>query len=171
MPTPDVLAVFTVTLLFAGDRCLLLERSSDRARLPGFWTGIGGRVEPHELNRLAEAARRELAEETAVPLDSLPTIVLRRVLLQHRPTSAELTVLLYFTGELPEPIPLPPGPEGVFHWVNTSTLETLPLADNARLVLPYLVTDQVRDPQGIEPVKLGIARCDARGRVVDVLWG
>ncbi|MFN3336583.1 MAG: NUDIX domain-containing protein, partial [Thermomicrobium sp.] len=165
------LAAFTVTLLFAGDHCLLLERGANRTRLPGFWTGIGGRVEPHEMTRLAQAARRELAEETGLPLDTLPTVILRRVLLQHRPTSVELTLLLYFTGELPAPIPLPRGPEGVFHWVNTSTLQTLPLADNARLVLPYLVTDQARDPQGIEPVKLGIARCDASGRVVDVLWG
>ncbi len=171
MPTPNALAAFTVTVLFAGDHCLLLERSTDRTRLPGLWTGIGGRVEPQEFTQLTAAARRELAEEMRLPLETLPPILLRRVLLQHRPTGAELTVLLYFTGELPEPIPLPPGPEGVFHWVNTSTLETLPLADNARLVLPYLITDRIRDPQGIEPVKLGIARCDASGHIVDVLWG
>ncbi|MCS7050127.1 MAG: NUDIX domain-containing protein [Thermomicrobium sp.] len=170
MTRPDVLAVFTVTLLFAGDRCSVLERSPQRSRLPGQWTGIGGRVDPQEYGALAAAARRELAEEIGLPPEAIPSLVLRRVLLQHRPSSAELTVLLYYTGELSATFPVPPSPEGTVHWVDPATLASLPLVDNARLVLPLLVHDRERDPHGHEPVKLGVARCDASGRVVGVLW-
>ncbi len=170
MSAPPSLVVFTVTLLFAGTHCLLLERSPTRARFPGQWTGIGGRVEPAELADLASAARRELAEETGLPLDALPELVLRRVVLQRRPGHSELTLLCYFTGELPAPYPLPPGQEGTFHWVEPARLLSLPLVDNARLVLPLLVTDHARDPAGQAPVRLGIARADEHGTIVDILW-
>ncbi|WP_448575716.1 NUDIX domain-containing protein [Thermomicrobium sp.] len=170
MPAPNALTVFTVTLLFAGEHCLLLHRHAWRHRFPDQWTGLGGRVEPAELADLASAARRELAEEIGVPPHDLPPLVLRRVLLQHRPGDAELELLLYFTGELAGPLALPPSREGTLHWVAPADLATLPLVDNARLVLPHLVADRARDPTGSEPVKLGIARCDEEGRVVAVTW-
>lgn len=170
MSAPDSLAAFTVTFLFAGDSCLLLERSRDRTRFPGQWTGIGGRVEPHELAGLAAAARREAGEETGLPDDTLPPLVLRRVVLQHRPGSSELTLLLYFTGELPQPVVPPPGREGTFHWVTTAELSRLPLIDNARIVLPLLVADRRHDPAGHGPVRLGVARCAPDGTVVEIVW-
>ncbi|MBO9405092.1 MAG: NUDIX domain-containing protein [Thermomicrobium sp.] len=170
MTAPNALAVFTVTLLFAGERCLLLHRHTQRHRFPDLWTGLGGRVEPTELADLASAARRELAEETGMPLHDVPSLVLRRVLLQHRPASAELELLLYFTGELASPLTISASREGTLHWVAPTDLPALPLVDNARLVLPHLVADRARDPAASEPVKLGIARCDEQGRVVAIAW-
>jgi 8-oxo-dGTP diphosphatase len=170
MSFPERLAAFTVTLLFSGEQCLLIERSRDRARFPGQWTGIGGRVEPHEMTDLPAAARRELAEETGLPPGMLPALVLRRVLLQQRPESQELTLLLYCTGELPTRLALPPSREGTFHWVPVSQLASVPLVDNARLVLPLLVADRSRDPEGHEPPRLGVARYDASGRLAEIVW-
>lgn len=170
MHPPLSLAAFTVVLLFAADRCLLLERSPNRARFPGLWTGVGGRIRPHELADLAAAARRELGEETGLGIELLPPLVLRRALLQHRAGSSELTLLCYFTGELSAPLDLPASPEGTFHWVEVGQLATLPLVDNARLVLPLLVADRARDPAGHEPVRLGIARSVPDGTIVDVVW-
>jgi 8-oxo-dGTP diphosphatase len=170
MLVPHALAAFTVTLLFNGDSCLLLERSRDRARFPGLWTGIGGRVEPHELADLATAARRELVEETDLPPEAVPPLVLRRAVLQHRPESPELTLLLYFTGELPQRLLLPPSREGTFHWVEAGKLPQLRLIDNARIVLPLLVADRARDPAGNGPVRLGVARCDPDGTIVEIVW-
>ncbi len=171
MHPPVSLAAFTIVLLFAADRCLLLARSRDRARFPGLWSGIGGRVEPHELADLAAAARRELREETGLDIELLPPLVLRRALLQHRAGSSELTLLFYFTGELSAPLDVPASREGTFHWVEVAQLATLPLVDNARLVLPLLVADRARDPAGQEPVQLGIARSAPDGTIVDVVWG
>ncbi len=170
MVAPHALAAYTVTLLFHGDSCLLLERSSDRARFPGQWTGIGGRVESHELADLTAAARRELAEETGLPPHDVPPLVLRRAVLQHRPSRPELTLLLYFTGELPQRLALPPGREGAFHWIRASELPQLPLIDNARIVLPLLVADRARDPTGNEPVRLGVARYAPDGTIAEIVW-
>lgn len=167
---PTQLALFTVTLLLAGNFCLLVERAPDRARWPGYWTGLGGQVEPAELVDLERAARREVSEETGLPMESISPLILRRVLLQHRPGTSAITLLLYFTGEVREPFTVSPGREGTLHWVPQTQLPEHRLIDNARLVLPLLLADHQRDPRGQQPVRLGIAQCLPNGEVAEILW-
>jgi len=60
-----------VTLTFAlHEGFVLLQRRSERSdRFAGRWNGVGGHVEPGEC--IADAARRELREETGLEVDDL----------------------------------------------------------------------------------------------------
>jgi dihydroneopterin triphosphate diphosphatase len=60
---PDLVDCWIFREAPAGTDVLLLRRSPNRI-LPGLWQGVSGGVEPGE--RIAEAALREVVEETAI---------------------------------------------------------------------------------------------------------
>lgn len=164
----DALAAYTVILLEHGGRYLLLRRAAGKAFAPGRWTGIGGRVEADETGALAASALRELAEETGIVAAQITPLVLRRALCHARP-GGPLTVLLYYTARLAEPL-LPPCSEGTLAWVAPEELAALDVIETTRPVLPLLVADMARDPLGREPVRLGAAAYDAAGTLRRVVW-
>lgn len=47
-----------------GSRVLMLKRSPDRKLAPDLWTGVGGHIEPDEINDPKSACYREIYEET-----------------------------------------------------------------------------------------------------------
>ncbi len=166
---PNALEAYTVALLEHGNRYLLLKRSSMKGFMPGRWTGIGGRVKDSEFNDLRSAALRELYEETGIEEDDIARFILRRVLLVARPGRA-LTVLLYFTGCLNRPL-LPECNEGDLAWVEAEQIDALDVIESTRPVLPLLVADQKRDPEGSEPVQIGVGTFGQDGAFSGVVWG
>jgi 8-oxo-dGTP diphosphatase len=164
----DALAVYTVILLEHGGRYLLLRRAAGKAFAPGRWTGVGGRVEADEYGALAAAALRELAEETGITAAQISPPVLRRVLCHARP-GGPLTVLLYYTARLTERL-LPPCGEGTLAWVTPEELAALDVIETTRPVLPLLIADMARDPEGREAVRPGAVGYGADGVLRQVVW-
>lgn len=66
-PAPQPASTVSVTVRRDDGRVLLLKRTEARG---GFWQPVTGRVEPGEAP--LEAARREVREETGLPLDVTP---------------------------------------------------------------------------------------------------
>jgi 8-oxo-dGTP diphosphatase len=165
---PTGLAVFTMTLLRAGARYLLLRRAESKAFAPGRWTGVGGRVEPGELHDLESAALREIAEETGLTPSDVSHLCMRRALLQHRP-GHPLTVLVYLTGEIQEERPLA-SCEGTLHWVAAQDFNDLDIIENTAEVLPLLVDDILRDPKAHGTVITGAAFFASDGSLTSLVW-
>ena len=90
------------------------------------------------------------------------------MLLHNRPTEP-LTLLLYFTGELSEPVS-PDCPEGTLHWFGPDELDQYDLIDNAAVVIRLLIDDIARDPLGTEPVVVGAARYAPNGTLERIVW-
>ena len=162
---PDSLSVYVVLVLECQGKVLLLQRARTKRFAPGLWTGIGGLVESQELGTLRAAGLRELYEETGIRADDVSGLTLRRVLLHARD---QLTLLLYFTGKL-DHYNLPDCTEGTLAWVAPERLPTLEWVDNARVVIPLVAEDHQRDPQGLEPVRLGVAHY-VDGRLERIVW-
>jgi 8-oxo-dGTP diphosphatase len=157
--------LFTVVVLFHGERLLLLKRAAWKSFFANRWTGIGGRVEPNELDDLEEAARRELFEETDLQPSEVSPLTLRRTLTLDRPTEG-LLCILYFTGRTTSGR-VPSCNEGTLHWVTPSELSALDIIDNSAGVFSRLV-DDVR--LGRTGVRCGIATYEPGGRLVRILF-
>ena len=48
---------------------LLMKRAENRVFNPGFWSGVGGHMEPKEINDPLSACYREIEEETGIIKD------------------------------------------------------------------------------------------------------
>lgn len=162
------LAAFTMTLLCCDDHYLMLRRGNHKAFAPGRWTGIGGRVEPDEFDDIHTSALREISEETGYQRNEIEHLVLRRSLIQQRP-GHPVTVLFYFTGDVGVRR-TPTTDEGSLHWVTLQEFPLLDVIENTRLIIPLLIEDRNRDPQGSHPHVPGASFFDGQGNLNSLVW-
>lgn len=55
---------------------LLMKRADNRKIAPGVWSGIGGHIEPHEINTPLSACYREIEEESGITRDKISSLEL-----------------------------------------------------------------------------------------------
>ncbi|MDB4882575.1 MAG: type secretion system protein [Gemmatimonadetes bacterium] len=97
--------VYLVALIADGWRVLALQRSEE-TRCPGAWESVHGRIEPGEEPE--DAAVREVAEETGLPVDRLYNVTVQPFYL-HKSHTVELAVVFAAFVDQGKPITL--GPE------------------------------------------------------------
>lgn len=134
----------TSVLLVRGGHVLLLYRKGSRA-IDDSWVGIGGHLEPSEIDDPTRGALREMEEEIGVSPDQICDLALRYVSL--RDTGTELRHTYYFTATLQPDVPLPVDcTEGDLRWfdlaMDPSDLEMPP---TARLALAHWLKDGRHD--------------------------
>ena len=167
-PKPNAFALYTVLFLRFEERFLLLKRSSTKRIAPGRWTGVGGKVERDETNDLRTSMLRELAEETGLTENDIDALSLRRVLYHNR-AGEPLTGLLYYTAEL-RAYSLPECTEGTLYWKEPKNFAALDIIETTNLVLPHLVEDMQRDPNGHARVRIGVTHYQADGTLTSLSW-
>ena len=162
------LEAYSVTVLIFEDRYLLLERAATKAFAPLRWTGVGGHVEADEFDNLRGSSLRELEEEAGFAESDIANFALRRALLVA-PVEGPLKIVVYCTARL-HVWSLPACPEGTLRWVAREEIDVLDVIEDTAQVLPLLFDDEVRDPQGHEPIRIGIGRHRTDGRCAPLLW-
>ncbi|WUJ69756.1 NUDIX domain-containing protein [Kribbella soli] len=141
---------------------LLLYRRGSRT-IADSWVGIGGHVEPCELDDPAAAALRELHEEVGIAADHLDNFSLRYVAM--RDTSTELRTTYYFTADLRPDSPIPTEcTEGDLRWFElTMDPTTLDMPPTAAVAFSHWLAVGRHDQQ------LRFITIDAAGRVTGPL--
>lgn len=134
----------TSVFLVRDGRVLLLYRKGSRA-IEDSWVGIGGHVEPEEIDDPTAGALRELEEEIGVTADQISGLSLRYVAL--RDTGQELRHTYYFTATLRSDAPLPADcAEGDLQWFDlTANPSHLDMPPTARVAFDHWLTEGRHD--------------------------
>ena len=140
------LKVYVTVFLIHDGNVLLLKRSPEKSFAPGLWTGVGGRVEQEEFEKLEAAAFREVEEETGLGMREIRELKLRVVV--TRPESGDLVLVCFYSGFA---LRAAEGPcsEGELRWINTGNLDSLDMIENAREALDSILSSGM-EQDGVE---------------------
>lgn len=72
----------STAFLFNGNKVLMMKKDSSRITDTVFWTGLGGHLEPDELNFPNRACIREIFEESGIQEEEIEELKLKYILLQ-----------------------------------------------------------------------------------------
>lgn len=137
----------TAIYLRADDEILLLYRQKSRVGADS-WRGIGGHLEPAEINHPQQGALRELTEETKINPEIIKGLNLKYITFRH--IDGEIRVNYYYFGDINKnQLTDLSSTEGILAWkkFDTSLLE-LDMPPTAKAVLehaikyPTLLTDE-----------------------------
>lgn len=74
---------YTCAFLEHEGNFLLMKRASDRDENPDLWSGVGGKMEPDEINDPFSACMREINEETGMTANHIENLVLRYIIIRR----------------------------------------------------------------------------------------
>lgn len=114
---------------------LLMHRGLHKKIAPGMWAGIGGHVEPSEINDPAAACLREIEEESGVLPSDIQDLSLRYIVVNNAESGIE--IIYFFTGELKSQCLLAETDEGTLHWVDINEARKLPMSLPVRQIYSH----------------------------------
>lgn len=125
----------TAIYLVRGDKVLLLYRVGSRVGGPS-WRGVGGHMEPNEINDPEACVLRELWEETGIERGNISELALRYITLRLK--DGEIRQNYYYfaklaAGKEPEQV----SSEGKLKWFLPEELAELEMPVTARHVLEH----------------------------------
>lgn len=113
-PCPLTLANYVCAFLEHDGRILLMKRAADRKINPGYWSGIGGKIEPLELNDPHSACLREIWEETGIAACDISDMQLRYIITRRHGTRISQSYIYFGTSKTDR---VADTDEGTLHWV------------------------------------------------------
>jgi 8-oxo-dGTP diphosphatase len=121
-----------VAFLERSSSILLLHRSEDARLFPGMWAGVGGHVEPAEINDPAAAILREIREETTLTAGEIKDLQLKAIVL--RLAGDEIRQQYVYFGRATRDVPQV-SPEGDLAWIPRSRVLEIPASEATRAIL------------------------------------
>lgn len=129
--------IATAFLKNGGDY-LLMERAGNNHLMPGYWYGVGGHIEPGEINRPRNAVVREINEETGLAEHDIENLHLKYILMRR---GKEETVINYiFFGDAKKRAVSENG-EGTLNWVPEEKVPGLKFVDALKVSLEHYMKE------------------------------
>ncbi len=124
-------------LIFSEGKILMLKRADNKKIDPGLYSGIGGKVEPHES--FYDALLREIEEETGLTeFESIKPYSVTQI--PYPPTDSEW-VNIYFIVNIAKQVEIKTTEDGTFHWIDPKETLNLPTAEDIHDYLEILSKD------------------------------
>ena len=101
------------------DKYLLMNRAANRKIAPGVWSGVGGHIEPQELNDPLSACYREIEEESGIVKSQIETLDLQYII--TRRSKNEIRQSYIYFGETLQ-TDVKQTDEGVLFWISENDL-------------------------------------------------
>ena len=98
---------------------LLMKRAETRSIAPGVWSGVGGHIEPDELNEPLTACYREIKEETGIIHDNIDSLDLLYII--TRRSNDEIRQSYIYFGETKQN-EITQTDEGDLFWISETKL-------------------------------------------------
>lgn len=127
--------VLSGAFIIEGNDYLLMKRADNRKIAPGVWGGVGGHVEPNELNSPKATCLREIYEETGIEEKDFNNLDLRYIVLRRDNT--EITLLYYFIGFVKTRHYEDKTQEGKLSWINENELFDRQMSFETRSALEH----------------------------------
>lgn len=121
-------------LIWCDGKVLLLKRAKTKKVDPGVYSGIGGKVEPHES--FYDALLREIEEETG--LTEFESIRPFSVTQHPYPPSNAEWVNIYFNVNIKNQVNVPPTEDGNFDWIDPKEVNSLPMVEDLKEYIKIL---------------------------------
>lgn len=121
------------------DKILLIHRSNHKKIAPGMWSGIGGHMEPDELNHPLKTCYREIEEETGITKEMMSNLKLKYI--TTRIIEEEIRTGYYFVGDMKTDYDLPSCNEGSLHWVNLSNIAEKPMTFSVKQITNHWISN------------------------------
>lgn len=128
----------TTAYLLNGSDILLMKRADSRKFAPGVWAGVGGHVEPNELNNPYATCVREIFEETGIQINQIENLTLRYIVLRRSQSEIRLQYVYFGDTNCRDIIDTE---EGKLYWIDKNHLFDRQLSVTSRLSLEYYLSN------------------------------
>ncbi|MCL2409375.1 MAG: NUDIX domain-containing protein [Oscillospiraceae bacterium] len=98
---------------------LLMKRSPERKHFPNIWSGVGGGVEPHEMDNPKLACLREIYEETGISEKQIFNLELRYIIIRRAKDLIRQSYIYFGETDTTDFIDTD---EGMLYWIEENQL-------------------------------------------------
>ena len=127
--------VLAGAFIIEGDSFLMMKRADTKKIAPGMWAGVGGHVEPDEINNPKATCLREIYEESGIEEKHFKKLDLKYIVLRR--DKAEIALIYYFIGSVGTRNYEDKTQEGKLHWINEGQLFDRPMSFEVRNMLEH----------------------------------
>lgn len=131
-------------------RYLLIKRGAHKKISPGIWSGVGGHMEPSEINDPLLACYREIEEETGITKEHIPSLTLRYII--TRRSQNEIRQSYLYFGETTQTEIIQTN-EGELFWISANALLDREYSKTFAAALVHYTSRNVQD----QTVYVGVA--------------
>ena len=124
----------STAFLFNGSNVLLMKKQFSRLSDTPFWSGLGGHLEPDELNAPLKACYRKIYEESGLLESDIVGLRLRYILLRNKDN--EIRQQFVYFGETTT-LDFTSSDEGELFWVNKDAMHELHMSRIIRFMLEH----------------------------------